>query len=449
MVSEIVFHLGDTKTGSTSIQRMLNRKAWTGGPRIFSYATTKSHDLARTLLRDTRPEARDRAWADLAQAMRRSDAQIGVVSSETFEFADPAEVARALDTHLAEWRGKMRFLSYVRPHAERVVSTYAEGCKIGRPMETPAAMQDWLMTHRRLIYTPRFADWRKTFGAAFTLRPMIRSELKDNDVVADFLDWLLPGQAVGITEEIAANEALSVAELAALRAFHGGIREAAQVSPDVHRVFGWQVSNRINKARAPGERPEKPRLYAALAERLVTDYRADAAALDAAFFDGTPMTDALLAAPGKALPAAQDTAAEAYFPDDFVRVLRALGRVVGEPLATDPARMQKLLRGDPAARKPGAAGGRRKGQGAGAKGAGAKGAGAKGSGAKGARAEGLRTSGAPPHAAPARLADPVRPPFAAAPAPESRARRIARTIGARLPQGLQMRLRPLVRGFFR
>jgi hypothetical protein len=384
MVQDIVFHLGDTKTGSTSIQKTLAATGWRGGGRSVFYPKTplRQKRLAYCLSRPNERRNEASYWGEMATLMRQESADIGVISAEAFEFIDPHEMARAIRTHMPEYADRVRLIAYVRPHVERLASTYAERVKQGGFSGSMADLHAHHIDKGRLMYAPRFAAWRDAFGAAYTLRPMIRTGLKDKDVVADFLDWLFQGAAVTVGKQVAANEALSVSELAALRTVHAAIRSSARAdgvsgSPAMlHKDLGWKLATALNALREGGT-PEKPRVHRALAERLVKDYRADAEALDAAFFEGTPMTDALRAAPGKAPEAEQVFDAAAHFSPEAVRLIQAIGEVTGRALRDDP-------RFDPGA--PGRVPGAGKG-GAGKSGAGKGGAGKGGrkGGGKGGR----------------------------------------------------------------
>lgn len=346
MVGEIIFHLGDCKTGTTSVQAVLAEGAWkTGaGPgRDILYPARFNHiPLAKTLsVPAEAPHQADR-FAKVRAAFDGSDAAHGVISAEHFEFVDPEALARAIDTHLKGY--EVRLIAYVRPHADRLVSTFAERAKKGLFQGDLEAMHDRLIEDRLLFYAPRFERWRALFGAAFTLRPFLRDRLWQGDVVQDFFRFVLGGAGFEITRETDRNESLSVQDIAMMRAVHDLIRKqhpGAQMR-QAQQSLGWYMADLLGTM--PFKRGIKPRMHAALAERVRAAYAEDAAALDAAFFEGDPMSAALAAAAGKAVEVPQSFEPRDHFSPAERRQFRAWARLLGRVMASDPEHFNWAVR---------------------------------------------------------------------------------------------------------
>ena len=283
-------------------------------------------------------------FARVREAFDDSDAAHGVISAEHFEFVDPDLVARAIERHLKDYQGRIRLIAYVRPHADRLVSTWAERVKMGKFLQPLEAMHERLLAERTLVYTPRFERWRALFGPAFTLRPFVRNRLCNGDVVQDFLTWMMPGETVEIARGSGRNESLTLEDIAMVRALHQRIRRngAAGALREAQQALGWQLGDFL--AALPREGGTRPQLHAALAEQVVAAYAEDAAALDAAFFEGAPMSEALAAAPGKAVAEPQSIEPGAHFGKGERRMIRLWGDVMTRLMAADPGHFQWAIR---------------------------------------------------------------------------------------------------------
>lgn len=351
MVGEIVFHLGDCKTGTTSIQRTLAAGKVTSAGRSVIYPTRSHHiPLASTLNRAAEAKFADKRFSDLAQKLQRSNADTAIVSAETFEFVDPRKLEQMIDRHLAPWKGKMRFISYVRPHADRMVSGFAERTKQGWHTGSMDDLADRFDKKGLLHFAPRFQRWRDTFGEAHSVRPMVRSLLRDGDVVNDFLHFVFEGESFSYEPVPVANESLTLSDLAALRRMHGVLERRAGSAAAVQaarRTFGWNLAILLSDLPKP-EDAGKPRLHEALAHRLIETYREDAETVDRAFLGfepGTgPLSKALHDAPARAVPAPQPIAAETYFEPAALRMIDGTAELFARMLYDQPELMAKAMR---------------------------------------------------------------------------------------------------------
>jgi hypothetical protein len=108
-----------------------------------------------------------------------------------------------------------------------------------------------------------------------------------------------------------ANESLSLENLSIVREFHVKVNEGKNKGMPYQSTIGRALARRMNESAY--REGTKVRIHRSLAETVRKQYAADAAALDAAFFSGTPMSDALNAAPGKAVAEAQSVRIEDHF----------------------------------------------------------------------------------------------------------------------------------------
>jgi len=337
---EIVFHLGDRKTGSTAIQQALRAGAWQGEvPRLAFPAKLHHSELAEAFRAAAPPLPAEARLAELAGQIERLDAEVVVISSENFESSDPARLAGAVERLLAPRVERIRLVAYVRPHIERVVSSWAERVKLGLFLRPLDAYIERTGRNGRFLYRARLEAWRAAFGPAFTVRPMVRSELFRHDVVHDFLAFALGSHAFRMAGPVRANESLSLAQLAILAALHRGFGRPAEGAADIRRraAVGRNLALRLAALPAgDGPRPGVPRARVA---ELQDYYRADAAAVDAAFLAGAPLARALEGAAARAVDGVQSIRLLDHFGGPEARQMQALAAFAAELAGVAPGRL--------------------------------------------------------------------------------------------------------------
>lgn len=347
-MTKLVFHLGDMKTGSTAIQTALSSKGWTcdSVKLLYPRGNRVSHiTFAQSLSGRVDHSRTERLVQEiLTELQANPEADVAVISAEHFENVDPQVLRQAIETYLPQYKTDARFIAYVRPHADRFASTYAERVKTGQFVGTLAELQATLHTRKTFVYTPRFLAWRETFGAAFELRPMIRDQLYREDVVADFLRFVLQTEDFTLSEAPDANESLSLENLSILREMHVKLNGGKHRGENYQSTLGRALARRMNDSvfRAGS----KVRIDRPLAERVRDQYAADAAALDAAFFTGTPMTDALNAAPGKAIDAPQSVRIEDHFTAREQYLIHTFLDQTAVLIKADPDYLSEVLRSE-------------------------------------------------------------------------------------------------------
>lgn len=346
MVQDIVFHLGDCKTGTTSIQSVLASGGVKSEAEILYTARFNHLPLARSLMHGKKGKRAQ--FSNLRKALSSSSASHAVVSAEDFEFVDPQDLHKALHQFMPAEISKIRFIAYVRPHADRLVSTFSERSKKGGVRKPLAAFHKQILNSEFLMYAPRFQKWRDVFGDQFTLRPFVRDQMVEGDVVKDFFSFVLRSADFQLLSPSQHNESLSVSDVAMMRHMHRVLQEQGVDLRDQHKALGWYLADYLAALPQPVHQAgsERPRLHKMLAEKVMQAYREDAAALDAAFFDGTPMSDALEAAPSKAVEQAQSFDPEDHFSEAELRRLTAIAQMFGHVMASDPRHFLWAVRPD-------------------------------------------------------------------------------------------------------
>lgn len=284
----LIWHIGDHKTGTTAIQAAL--KAASGSEMAFVTDRFNHTWLARRLHHGVHsPQARD-GFLRLRKMLHGTDAPVAVVSAEEFEHVPPEVLREAIATYLPRYQRRVEVIAYVRPHIEAIRSRYCENTKLGSFFGSPARMALALRRWDVMPYAPRFTAWAAAFPKRFTLRPMVRDALTGGDAVTDFFAHTGLASLPVPAAQKAVNAALSAEDLAAVRDI-----QAILVSVGVEDILRANVGRALGDALTADPDPahHPVTLPKALCTGLAWWYRADAAALDKAFFDGDVVRRAL------------------------------------------------------------------------------------------------------------------------------------------------------------
>jgi hypothetical protein len=293
MPKSIIFHIGDRKTGTTSIQRALKMKA---------------HDLPDTELEliqayrisQTLWNAGDAAhyndkWKNVSGRIARSRARTVIISDENFELASAASLRNAIEQFVPDTEyDSLQVMAYVRPHADRVLSSYVQRFKHGTVQVAPADFHAKTLAEGEFLYAPRFQQWHEVFGPRFKLKAMIREHLFRNDVVADFLKEITGKDAFTLNDSLRdSNVSPSVEEMMEMEVFHDAYRKKVAERPDL-RSIRLPITRTLLKNVSGAGTPF--RLARPLVEQIVRDYEEDARETDLQFFGGAPLLSKTLAA---------------------------------------------------------------------------------------------------------------------------------------------------------
>ena len=346
-MTRLVFHLGDKKTGSTAIQTVLASGLWTCSSVGLSYPTNGriSHILlARGLQRGAAsPAAVAVRFREISQELQSKPSDVAVISAEDFEDVDPLVLRKAILQHLPAYLDTAKFIAYVRPHADRLVSSFSERVKAGGQVTSMDELYDRFRQAGTLNYARRFQKWRSAFGGQFVLRPLARDLLFKADVVQDFLRFALGTDDFSAANPPNANKSLTLENLALLKEMLAWLRPANGRRNELQTAFGRYVGRLMANSPLEGT---KLQIHRSLAERVLADFETDARELDREFFDGTPMFDTLNAAPAKAIDQAQSLRLEDHYSEREQFLIRMWITQTATFLKADPDLWAKMLRAD-------------------------------------------------------------------------------------------------------
>lgn len=226
----IFWHIGDPKTGTSSIQRALETDAIKlDGHLIAAYKpngmSANAFALAKSILDYQKKPNEDggavanrfselRAWAD------QSSADCLVVSAEHLFAVEPELLKRLTQQFMDGYAQDCHVVSYIRPHASRYLSAYLQRVKTGKFRGPYDTFFEHFRERHSIVYAPRIEKWSAAFGDQFIVRPFVRDELFGGDVVQDFAHHIANGAKISVSTDIEVNKALSQRALSGLTVFH-------------------------------------------------------------------------------------------------------------------------------------------------------------------------------------------------------------------------------------
>lgn len=308
----LILHIGDHKTGTTTLQNHfatgridvkgagvlypgnLNHNYLLGHFRVdmqqpSGWAAPFVGLFRREEVPPVTPGNQARPGLDMLRSMiAASDAKYVVISGEEFENMVPRNMRYCVDRWFRDLFDEVRIIAYVRPHAARFLSNYAELIKIG---EVRGDLDDYLERIRyaaRSHFAQRFLRWRHHFGDELILRPMVRSRLLNGSVVDDFAATAFAGEDVTIVPSTTANESLGLRELMVLKY----IQERFDLDTEERfrrHTMARELTRYLNEFTTGTEPTGKLTLHRSVAEKVYKVFCRDAQVLDQEFFANDPM----------------------------------------------------------------------------------------------------------------------------------------------------------------
>lgn len=321
----LVLHIGDPKTGTSSIQKVLRNRLWESSAVSVAYPDQlNSFPLANALSDPKQAEQCEPRYTKLASWLASTDADVAVVSAEQFFRVDPPKLMTTLNKFLPDYVPTLRIVAYVRPHPNRLLSAFMQRSKAGLYFGDMETLFQKTKGEKLLRYAPRFQRWRDTFGDRFILRPMIRNHLRDGDVVNDFLDIVVGGAPFSLNDTIDANPSLPLEYLVGLRDLQA-ILKRNQIPNGTRQSVGDHVGMTLARTHPNGG--AKLQITEELYQKLKEFCQADAETLDADFFGGQPlMAQALAQAGADTIPEKQIVAIKAHYAEGSILELRKKSR---------------------------------------------------------------------------------------------------------------------------
>lgn len=281
VIGTLVVHVGAIKAATTSVQVALAAGCAPQSGKILRYpAKSLNHNYLENILAGS--EGRQHPQIRRLRGMMTAGgpADIAVLSGERLSVLRPAQLKTAIETCFGDLIGDYTILHYIRPHADRALSGYAERVKIGT-CDIP--LREYLtdLTERgHFQQTPKLRSWQKVFGARYRLRPMLPAAMVRGDAVADFFNTVLGELPPDWVAPVPVNESLSATGLAQVARFQQQLQAETAA---VRHVMGYEFA-----AAYCQETADVPAvsvgMEADIAEFFVARHLADAEQLDREFF---------------------------------------------------------------------------------------------------------------------------------------------------------------------
>lgn len=349
MQQQLFLHIGDCKTGSTVIQSMLAGQHCVPQGLRLHYTSQSSHaGLARSL--GDRQELYPARWQGVARRLARADWDVSVLSSELFEFIHPDRVAQALQDHLPDHADSVKVIVYIRPHAARVLSQFAENLKLGHHTGTMEPFVERFLATGRQNFSKRLERWKAQFGDRLIVRPFVRDQLVAGDVRRDFLSLVLGDTPYTLSGGQDKNASLGLGDLALMRLLQRRFGAAQGIKLDNRVAFGKQFGRMLH-ANAPVHPSEKLRLPRDLYDRISTAAMADAKRMDAIWVANPCFVSALNSAADNVIETAQSLEAQEYHSPETIRQAQIWADLTILQMAGNPKDFARRLR-PMAAHKP-------------------------------------------------------------------------------------------------
>lgn len=339
MPPELILHVGDPKTGSSSIQKILLKREWKApGVDIAYPVTTTSHGfLALAILEKGKGYLKRSEIEPIRRAYAEGKAQHLIISAEQFWTGGPGHIRKAIGTILPDAIDDARVLMYIRPHAERILSSWQQRHKMGKIAVDFGPFSQRMAEDGSFLYYERISKWKNVFGDRLEVRPFVRSRLVRQDVVSDFFQFVLQSENFEITGDTNVNESLSLEQLSMLRELHRALKRR-----DIQKgtiAIGQYIGRQIANLPVTSGKRTKIAVSADVAEQIFQSYHVDAVKTDDAFFEGTPMLDGLKRAIENAVPDPQTLDPEANFSEKELRVLRTWTEMLARTVSLTPERI--------------------------------------------------------------------------------------------------------------
>ncbi len=338
-IRKLVVHIGDIKSGTTSIQVALAAGHAPCAPGHLLYpGRMLHHNYLTSALRDHNDGKNPNIQRLRQKIISAGPVDTCVLSAEMFSTIQPKKFRDALNICFADLAEEVQILHYIRPHADRLLSGYAERVKIGLETRSFDAFMKWAIDVGRFFHHDRATRLQKFFGPQYNLRPMLPQTLRDGDVITDFFDAVLGDVPTGWKSEVSVNESLSGLGLSQVALFQAQLDGLPAIS---RHSLGYEFARLYTRETAT-RADKKLGLTQLQADFVQQAYQQDAKALDLDFFGGTPLfSDALHTSIEKALKGQPEQTDVTPDPEGM-RITAELRKLVKK--AKDPETLGKKLR---------------------------------------------------------------------------------------------------------
>ena len=333
---KLIFQIGHHKTGSTTIQKALATGSIIVDGQKPLYPARMAHNYLPSYFNAYAKEKKILNGSagrpnleKISQLLKIKDYQHAVFSGEEFERSSPQAVKKVMQKFMLPHVDEHAVICYVRPHAARILSSFAENSKIGYFNGTLAEFHQRSSKKGRFRYIDVLAPWIAGFGDHFTARPFVRDVLVNGSALADFTHYAFPEAEVRVQETKAANESISLEDLVFIRYMQ---QQLARHRRPIRHNVGWLLGLALAAQPRVGI-STKLALDRGLAEEIRKHYLTDARELDRTIFASSPVMERELdQAVDTALPEPQSMRPSDHFSAETLRHFEIIGNMLNTML---------------------------------------------------------------------------------------------------------------------
>lgn len=220
MIDELIIHVGNHKTASTSMQKCLRDKSYEvendvyypetiGGPVQYNH---------NYYVRSLGTEHQEDRFEHLLNLLRNTDNSRVVISSAAYAYYSGAALKGHVEKYYRPLARNIRLIKYIRPHLSSLVSSYTELVRIGLYSDTIYNVLKTPIGNRMILHHDNPYSLKKAFGENVDIVPMVSEALIGNDPVTDILHRIFRDQKVRIKKPHTDNIMVCAQHLSVIKA---------------------------------------------------------------------------------------------------------------------------------------------------------------------------------------------------------------------------------------
>jgi len=239
----IYFHIGNPKTGTTSLQWSLlnSRKRLEAAGILFpsSGLSSSPNQFAHHPLVEATKNRDESLWRDVISEITSAKQNLAVISSENFSLLKKEDIA-FINSQIGR-NIKCHMVVYLREQCEYLESLYNQAVKTGLESRGRLQFMRYFMDSGRGNYPAMLKSWETLIEPAnITVRAYHRKNLQDGDILTDFAKTVGFDVSILNREKTELNPSISTRYTEVLRKIN---QHATDVEKKNVHVIGWLLKN--------------------------------------------------------------------------------------------------------------------------------------------------------------------------------------------------------------